>query len=244
MNVVSQTAGGIPRRAAREGEERMTKERKKLLITGCGRSGTLYASEVWRSLGLDILHERRAAPDGPIGRDGAASWFMAADDPNPPFGPSPLGCEFDFVLHLVRDPLKVIASVAQYILGTGVASPGFIERNAPETRLVAEEHLLERKEQLILRAARYWYHWNLLAETKADETIQVEQLASSLPRLCDLLGVEYDPASAEKVSKGTNARRYCVEEEPWVLTWWHIEALDPTLCEKILRLAAGYGLLR
>ncbi|MBW2170715.1 MAG: hypothetical protein JRF69_01840 [Deltaproteobacteria bacterium] len=216
-------------------------ERKKLLITGCGRSGTLYTTEVWRSLGLDIRHERPIPTHGSMGRDGAASWFMAVDDRNPPFGPSTAGYKFDFVLHVVRNPLKVIASVAQFILQKGAPSPEYIERHAPETRLSFEERTLEPKQQFILRAARYWYHWNLLAEAKADQTFQVEQLASALPGLCDHLGVEYRPGQADKVPKDTNARWHYLREEPWVVNWADIEALDPSLCNEIRHLAASYG---
>jgi hypothetical protein len=65
-------------------------ERKRLLITGCGRSGTLCAPKIWQSLGLDIRHERPVQQDGVMGIDGFASWFMAADDPKPPSGLSSL----------------------------------------------------------------------------------------------------------------------------------------------------------
>ncbi len=216
-------------------------ERKKLLITGCGRSGTLYTTEVWRSLGLDIRHERPIPLHGSMGRDGAASWFMAVDDTNPPFGPGTRGYNFDFVLHVVRHPLKVIASVAQFILQKGVPSPEYIEKHAPETRLTFEERTLEPKQQFILRAARYWYYWNELAEGKADQTLQVEQLVSALPGLCDQLGVEYRPEHAEKIPKNTNARWQYVKEDPWIVEWADIEALDLTLSNDILHLANSYG---
>jgi hypothetical protein len=215
-------------------------ERKKLLITGCGRSGTLYAAEVWRSLGLDIRHERPIPPHGCMGRDGAASWFMTVDDPNPPFGPGTKGYKFDFVLHVVRYPLKVIASVAQFILQKGSPSPEYIERHAPETRLTFAERTLEPKQQFILRAARYWYHWNLLAQTRADETVQVEQLVPALPWLCDTLDVVYQPGHADKISKNTNARWQYVSEDPWMVEWADIEMLDPALCKRIRSLAAAY----
>jgi len=216
-------------------------ERKKLLITGCGRSGTLYTAEVWRSLGLDIRHERPIPPHGSMGRDGAASWFMAVDDTNPPFGPGTRGYQFECVLHVVRHPLKVIASVAQFILQHGVPSPEYIEQHAPETRLTFEERTLEPKQQLILRAARYWYHWNRLAEGKADQTLQVEQLVPALPGLCEQLGVEYRPGLADKIPRTTNARWQYVGEEPWTVEWVELEALDPALCNEIRGLATSYG---
>jgi hypothetical protein len=218
-------------------------ERRKLLITGCGRSGTFYAAEVWRSLGLDIRHERPVTPHGSMGKDGAASWFMAVDDPNPPFGPSAAEYRFDFTLQIVRHPLKVIASIAQFILQHGYASPVYIEHHAPETQLSFEERLLEPKEQLILRAARYWYHWNSLAQAKADETLQVEQLIPALPQLCASLGVEYKPGVADKISKKTNARWQYIREDPWTVEWMEIEALDRDLSEKIRDLASSYGYL-
>jgi hypothetical protein len=217
-------------------------ERKKLLITGCGRSGTLYTAEVWRSLGLDIQHERPIPSHGSMGRDGAASWFMAADDTNPPFGPGTSGYQFELVLHVVRHPLKVTASVAQFILQHGAPSPEYIERHAPETRLTSEERrTLEPKQQLILQAARYWYHWNQLAEGKADQTIQVEQLDGSLQSLCNHLGVEYRPDEVNKIPTNTNARWQYVREEPWTLEWTELETLDPRLCNDIRGLAASYG---
>lgn len=217
-------------------------ERRRLLITGCGRSGTLYSAGLWRALGLDIRHERPVPPNGVIGADGMASWFMAADDPAPPSGPSALDYRFDVVLHQVRHPLKVIASMAQFILREGKRAPGFIERNAPETRLAAQEaEYLGPNQQLILRAARYWYHWNLLAEAKADRTIRIEELQERLPDLCDLVGVEYRPGVFEGIPRGVNARHFHVHDDPWVLEWSDIKGLDPRIYEKIRDLAATYG---
>jgi hypothetical protein len=216
-------------------------ERKKLLITGCGRSGTFYATEVWRCLGLDIRHERPVPPHGSMGKDGMASWFMTVDDPNPPFGPSAVGYEFDFVLHLVRHPLKVIASAAQLLMGKGSLASSYIEQNVPEAHLNSEECSLGPREQLILLSARYWYHWNLLAREKASETIQVEQLIPELPRLCELLEVEYKPRLADKIPQNINARWQYVREEPWVVEWTDIKTLDSSLLEKIRNLAALYG---
>jgi hypothetical protein len=177
-----------------------------------------------------------------MGIDGAASWFMAVDDPNPPFGPSTRGYQFEFVLHIVRHPLKVIASVAQFILQHGEPSPEYIERHTPATQLTyGESRLLEPKQQFILRAARYWYHWNRLAEEKADQTLQVEQLTSVLSGLCHHLSVEYQPERVDKIPKNTNARWRYVREEPWTLEWTALEALDPGLSNEIRALAASYG---
>jgi hypothetical protein len=217
-------------------------ERKRLLITGCGRSGTLYAARVWQFLGLDIRHERPVPPDGIIGADGMASWFMAVDDPQPPSGPSARDYQFDVVIHQVRQPLKVIASMAQFILRQGKRAPGFIERHVPETQLNPDEqNCLNPQEQLLLKAARYWYRWNLLAEAKADRTIQVERLDQELPDLCDLVGIPYRPGVVDRLSKDINARRYHVPDDVWVIDWKQIRRLDMKIYENAKNLAVKYG---
>lgn len=217
-------------------------ERKRLLITGCGRSGTLYAAQLWQSLGLDIRHERPVPPNGVMGADGAASWFMAADDPEPPSGPSIINYTFDVVIHQVRHPLKVIASTAQFILQHGKRAPTYIERHVPETKLSPEEQQrLDFKQQLILKASRYWYHWNVMAEAKADKIVRVEDLKLELPGLCDLVGIPYQRGVLESVPKDMNARRYHVPDTPWEVTWGDIKRLDPTIYENTKHLSVKYG---
>ena len=217
-------------------------EKRRLLITGCGRSGTLYATGIWRALGLDIRHERPVLPNGVMGDDGMASWFMAADDPEPPSGPSALDYEFGVVIHQVRHPLKVIASMAQFIFREGKRAPAYIDQNVPETRLSADEqYYLEHKDQLILKASRYWYYWNVLAEAKADTTVKVEDLDLQLPRLCDLVGIDYQSGILESIPEDINARHFHIPDEPWILDWEEIRSLDTRLYENIRDLAATYG---
>ena len=215
-------------------------ERRKLLITGCGRSGTLYASEVWRTQGLDVRHENPSPPNGEMGKDGIASWYMAVNDPDPPFGPSAAGYEFDFIIHQVRHPLAVIASVAQFVLKDPL-SRDYIERNAPEARLSAQEKLMPPKARLILQGARYWYCWNLLAQKKADVTIQVESLPGRLESLCRLLGISYRPGAADLISRTTHGRYLYTGGAYWVTTFEDIERFDSALCRNIKDLATAYG---
>jgi hypothetical protein len=215
-------------------------ERKKLLITGCGRSGTMYASEVWKTQGLDITHENPLPPNGSMGKDGIASWYMAVNDPDPPFGPSACNYQFDFVIHQVRDPLKVIASVAQFILRDRL-SRDYIERNATAIRLTHVELSLPRRDRLLLQAARYWYYWNLIGEQRASLTVQVEQLTASLGRLCEFLGVSYRPDVAELVSKNIHGRCLYTDEAYWEIEWNDIARIDAEVCKKIKELARKYG---
>lgn len=216
-------------------------EKKKLLITGCGRSGTFYSTEVWRQLGLDIRHERPFAHHGVMGEDGAASWLMAVNDPTPPFGPSAADYEFDVVIHQVRHPLKVIASVAQFILAKGRFARGYIERNVPQIKIADDELSLDANRQYLLQAARYWYHWNLIAEEKATVTVQLEELSEEIPNLCELLGIEYHKTKLDEISPRINGRQYYLNEELWTVDWKDLESLDLELTDRIRNLAAGYG---
>jgi hypothetical protein len=222
-------------------QQNSEEQSKKLLVIGCGRSGTLYTAEVFRALGLNILHERDPVGNQECGRDGFASWFLTVDDPNPPYGPSAVGFDFQSVIHLVRDPLKVIASFAQFILQKGQKSPAFLEKHIPGFLEGIENPDLSAKEKLLLLSSRYWYHWNLLAEKKASETIQVEKLELMLPRLSADLGLDYRPDEIANVSKETNRRGIYLSEQPWVINWKDVEKLDSLLHDQIRNLAASYG---
>ena len=87
----------------------------KVLITGCGRSGTQYLSEVLKYHDLDFLHEDIR------GKDGTISWFLMFDRQDIPFWniskknyvnfkPN-YNNHFNKKILLVREPLKVITSV-------------------------------------------------------------------------------------------------------------------------------------
>ena len=78
-----------------------------LLITGCARSGTGYASLLFKKMGLDIGHEE-------YGADGISSWLFAVDAENVPWGPSRKDVKFGKVFHQVRHPLKAIGSIYTY----------------------------------------------------------------------------------------------------------------------------------
>ena len=214
---------------------------KKLLITGCGRSGTLYSTNLFSELGLDILHELDANTHPERGRDGFSSWFLAVDDPHPPQGPSGIGNEFEYVLHQVRHPLPVIGSFAQFILQKGSKSPEFIEKYIPDLKTIFENPELNFKQKLILQGALYWYEWNLLALEKATETIRLENIGRELPRLCDVLGVDYAADVLSRVSSKTNERGIYLQDKPWVISWEELESLDPVLTDKICGLAETFG---
>lgn len=213
---------------------------RKLLVTGCARSGTLYTTLVLRSLGLDIRHERPIWPNGRMGRDGMVSWYMAVDDPKPPHGPCAINYAFDHTIHQVRHPLNVIPSVAQFILRYPIVYR-FILRNLPKIRDDNEVNMPEKK-RLLLEASRYWIYWNDFAEKKADQLIRLEYLEDSLPALCEYLQVSYRHNAIATISHNINHRQcYVKSEQPWILTWSDLSLLNHDLCENVRVQAARYG---
>ena len=83
-------------------------ELNKLLVTGCGRSGTTYTSALLQAMDLDIPHEA-------VGKDGAASWKQIVSGTFVYLGKNRSvtidGSGFDRIIHQVRHPLKLITSM-------------------------------------------------------------------------------------------------------------------------------------
>jgi len=133
---------------------------KKLLVVGCGRSGTRYASKVLRLAGLDVGHERD-------GRHGRVDWRCVAD-------PSAAG-RYGLVLHQVRHPLRVIESFHT----AGKVSWGLIAKADPDIVVGP----------LLRDCVRYWVRWNQAAERMAARTYRVEDMASELPSILAACGM-------------------------------------------------------
>lgn len=77
-----------------------------VLVLGHARSGTAFTAKALSWLGLDIGHERP-------GRHGVCSWLYAVQNLSPPWFPEvgPRASAYDAIWHVIRDPLKVMASV-------------------------------------------------------------------------------------------------------------------------------------
>ena len=85
-------------------------------------------------------------------------------------------------------------------------SAEFIEKYIPDLNKISVDPDLTLKKKLILQSALYWYEWNLLALEKSTETIQLEHIGEELPRLCEMLGIEFDADVLDKISSRTNER--------------------------------------
>ena len=193
------------------------KKRKKLLITGCGRSGTQYIAALLRENGLIIEHEYDKE-----GIDGITSWILAVSDDHPPFGPSRNEFQFDTIIHQVRNPLDVIASVQTF---------------TPESWEYIKKHIpIHENDSLLVCAMKYWYYWNILAEQGSQFTYRIEDIDSALPRILDVAhaGI-FHPESLQNVPKNINTR------EHGIITLDDLKTADPILFEQIIFLAEKYG---
>jgi hypothetical protein len=194
----------------------------ELLVTGCGRSGTTYISQLLTLSGLDIPHEL-------MGEHGVASWYMAVDSKEAPHGPGAKGFHFKRVYHQVRHPLDVISSWRINIPSADKKVWAFICSHISEISL---------SEPILVKCAKYWYYWNLEAEKKAHWRYRIEDIDAIFPFLCRNLGIEYSSEVLNMVPKDSN--RWA--NYPDRVTWAELKAaLDPKDYRNITRMAKNYG---
>ena len=237
-------------RKARRGGRLADARDRRLLLTGCARSGTTYMSVVLRRCGFDITHEKR------MGDDGICSWLFASESSAPPWGPVPDDFRFDHTIHLVRHPLSAIPSIAT------------LSRESWE--YVASVLPLNPSDPPLLKAARYWLHWNALVEERGGaRLVRIEDMPARIDDVLDPLGVRVEPETVSRVPTDLNTRRHgkalnAVESKLFDLgvvrrstlpsrvlpgrapsyadlTWDDLARLDTTLVDRIRTRAVTYG---
>ena len=178
---------------------------EKIAVIGCGGSSTSYITKILTSNGLDITNNKK-------GKDGCASSYLA---------PVVTKEEYPTIIHQVRHPLKVI----EFAQKMSYANWRYYSKYIPE---------IANKDSWILKSAKYWYYWNLLAESKAAYTYRIENLESELPKLGSLLhkNLVVNPNIDQKSNKIKKTD----------LTWDKLKSeIDPELYDKIVNLASRYG---
>ncbi len=195
-------------------------KRKELefLITGCARSGTSFMTKFFRLHGLSVKHEWNA-------NYGIISWTMATGASKSPFGPASNEFYFKHVFHQVRHPLKTIASV----LATEPKRTWlFICDEIPE---------ISMSDPPIVRASKYWYYWNLRAESQAELTYRIESVGSVVSKMSQILGTPLDREKLTWISKESNHRFQTRK-----LSWLDLrKALNSKMYARIVCLAERYG---
>lgn len=162
---------------------------RKLLVTGTGRVGTNYISDVLKAIGLDVPH-------GMVGRDGVVSQYFVVDsDWNPmitwmPYGSDHVGerksdYEFENVIHLVRHPGITISSIDVMF---SYLDYRFLEENG-----VIPDGLLWRSDKKYWKAMLVYYHVNryILDHYPNALLVRLETFAQQWYDILDLLAMSY-----------------------------------------------------
>lgn len=135
-------------------------EGAKVLVIGCGHSGTLYIANVFQEAGLDVGHEC-------IASDGASDSRLT-----PLVFPERRSYT---IFHQVRHPLNTIIDM-QTVL------PRVWKR-------LAHHMPIKDGDSMLLQCMKYWYYWNLIAASKADFRYRVEDISDSWVKICRSVGL-------------------------------------------------------
>jgi len=184
----------------------------KKLITGTGRCGTMYLTTVLRHAGCsNVWHER---PKAPI----LLSWGLA-----------PLWENKDKCLHVVREPLSCIRSLASTTTMGWLYSSYHIER-----RFGVDLH-----EENMLYRCMYRYHaWNLMCEDISCHTFQLENVDQHVGILAEFCEGDQDRIlKSIDETKTVNQRRKHLPK----LTWDDLFEKDEELTQKIQEQTKRYG---
>lgn len=194
-------------------------EQRLILVTGCARSGTTFMAEVLKISGLEVGHEFYRS-------DGIVSWTMAVESDRTPWGPPYKEGAFKHIFHQVRDPLKSIASI---IATEPKESWDFIKSFIPQ---------IQNSDSRLVKAIKYWIHWNRFAEQKAEMTYQIEQLPHVLVEIGERIGYALHPSILDSIPKNTNHRN----DYEYLYTWSDLQEILPDdLFQELWDLAAHYG---
>jgi len=186
----------------------------KLLITGCGRSGTRYATKALALVGLELGHEKE-------GRDGQINWRAV--------GWSPERLAGYVVLHQVRHPLGVIASCHT------IMQRSWDYACDVEPRIKKDADLLDR-------CMQYWVWWNKRAASVSRWTYRVENLRRIVPSILSVTGnppaIGFDVAVGD-VSNRDHSRAKS-KSYPSV-SYEDLVSADEKLASAIKEMAVNYG---
>jgi hypothetical protein len=188
--------------------------KKRILILGHPRSGTLYTTVVLRTLGLDVEHERQ-------GSDGSVTtqfWY----------GKWNLG-DYDVILHQVRNPLKVIASSTKMRIG----NPKVITHLAELSGTTLTETQRRHK---VKRYMATWIGFVKWADSLCAWRYRVEDMEDVFPRLCREFGIP-ETAALPPIPKDINTFHMHYKK----LTYNKLAKLDKDMAAQVHALACVYG---
>lgn len=205
---------------------------RKWVVTGCGRSGTMFAARVMRDAGVECGHEAVFKLE-PVGstvdwthRDADSSWIAV-----PYLRHHALYSKMALV---VRHPLRVIRSWMELDLLTDNSRH---QVNAVVDHVVYSFRPEIRTEVTQLnRCAAMWYHWNSAALPYANGVVRHEALIHNASLLLDVFDV--DTQVDARAIGVVNGRPHEKSRQVGNLGW---DDIRPKLSREIRRLAQSLG---
>lgn len=195
------------------------KEKKLLLVVGCGRSGTAYMTSFLKQAGVQVRHEQ-------MGEDGSVSWLLTARTDWAPWGPLSADYDFAHVFHQVRNPIKMIQS---FYNSPPLATWNWISYVIPE---------IELSDPDLTKCVKYWIYWNKMAEAQAEWTYRIEDFDNCYKEFGERLGIALSCEDVKAIAKDTNTRG--VPQHP--ITWEILkDELDSDLYQLLCETAIHYG---
>lgn len=221
------------------------------LVTGAGRSGSHAIARWLTSVGVPAWHE--GAGEGAV----SVSWYYAATLQNAsawaelvkhplinhctrehPPKPCNAMVSFSKVVHVVRDPLESISSLASCFCASGNLSLVHGRSWDSMAFKFAEKYVGWLGLSRVERAATYWLKWNRLVSSKAAVTFRIEGLNGKA--LLEAIGKhgeagkDLPPILQEEGSPRRQRGR--------ALTWSELrKQVGPKLAMEVFQQAMAYG---
>ena len=190
-----------------------------VLISAAPRSGTRYITYVLQDLGIKMKHEE-------VDKDGLVSWQHIT--------PSPFSVEPRMVMHIVREPLKTIASMAFAL--EPCAYPFMWYSIYGYVPIIGKDFNLANEEDYLSMAVQFWVLWNELIEEKAVYRYKLEEFTSSLIRIYEVIKrMPFVPRMNASVPVGINA----IEHRD--TTWDELFKVNPEYTRRAQEVSVRYG---
>lgn len=209
-----------------------------LLVTGNGRSGTTWLAKTFKKAGIDCPHEH-------CGEQGTVSWYFFADSNWHPYHVShpPVGrvihmgerrndFRFNYVVQLVRNPLKVIGSMSRVMSMTD-------HWYAVENHAYSAEMYHDKKVSRLLKTMHMAHGiWSRVLGD-CDMTIRLEDVEAKWPALMTMLGEDRKLPMPKIPPTNKSSGIYKAN----VVTYAMLEREDRSLARHIARVASRFDYL-
>lgn len=192
----------------------------KILVTGCGRSGTSFMAKVLNEAGLRIGHER-------ILEDGSVDWRAAAKLKNENVAA--------LILHQTRNPVHFLRSMPTITNGSW--------------ELIYKNTRAKHSNSILVKSVIYWIDWNEMIFQYSDHTYRIEDFEDNINMIAEKISNALNKdktvlaknikSSYLKSNHHTNTRKKHKKYKDWSID--DIYSESRTLYDELFSIAKKYG---